>query len=111
VDLFLNKEVQLFVELLHETSAGGDRVILEILLAVSNICVAVEFCYEVFVLLSASKAARTLVIHLASRGNSVKRHHHHFLWLKHIDNLVDVVEDLDPNLFQFFGHQLRFEDD
>jgi len=103
--------MQHFVELVHEGSAGRDRVVFEILLAVRNIGVAVEFINELLVLLSTPESSGSLVIHFASWGYSIECHHDHLGGFEHVDERVDIVEDFEPDLLELLGHELGFEDD
>lgn len=99
------------VELVHEGSAGRDGVVFEIFLAVRDIGVAVELVDELLVLLRASEPPGSLVVHLAAWSHAVERHHDHLGGFEHVDERVDIVEDFDPDLLEFFGHELGLEDD
>jgi hypothetical protein len=103
--------MQHFVELVHEGSSGRNGVVLEVLLAVSDVSIAVEFGDELFVILRTPKPSGALVVHLAARSNAVQSHDYHFGGLEHVDEGIDVVENFDPNFLQLLGHELGLEND
>lgn len=107
--LFLNEKMKHLIELLHESSSWWNWVIFEVLLTICDISITVEFSNVLFVLFSRSKSSRTLVVHLASWGNTIKSHHYHFSWLDHVDKSIDIVEYFDPYFLKLFRHELGFE--
>ncbi len=110
-NFFLDEEVEHVIELFHEGSARRNGVVFEVFLTVSHVGVAVEAFDIVLIFLGTAETTSALVVHLAARGHSVEGHDDHLGGLDHGDDGVDVVEDFDPHFFEFFGHELRLEDD
>ena len=111
LDLLLYEKMQHFVELVHEGGSRRNGVVFEVLLAVCDVSIAIEFGDEILVLLRTPEASSALVVHLAPGGHSVQSHDNHLGGLEHIDERIDVVEYFDPNLLQLLGHELRLEND
>ena len=72
---------------------------------------SIKLLHELLVISSAFEPPGPLVVHFGAGSNSVEGHDDHFLGLEDVDNHVNVVEDLQPDLLKLFGQDLRLEND
>lgn len=111
LDLLQKKEVDHLVQLLHKPGPRGDGIILEILLTVRQISIPVKLPEVLLVVLRRPETPTPLVVHLAPRGHTVQGEHDGLGGLEQVNNRIDVIKDLYPNLLELLGHELRLKDD
>lgn len=111
LDLLQKKEVDHLVQLLHKPGPRRDGIVLEIFLTVRQISIPVKLLQVLLVVLRRPETPTPLVVHLAPGGDTVQREHDGLGGLEQVNNRIDVIKDLYPNLLELFGHELRLEND
>lgn len=98
------------VELPHEICAWSDTIVLELFVILTP-AIIFKPADQIFIVFSTSESPASLVVHLGSWGHTVKTQKQQLFGLNQVNNIADVIEDVEPDLFDLSGHDLCLEYD
>ena len=110
-NFFLNEKMDHFVQFLHKLSSRGNWIIFEIFLTISRtlLIISVESLNKLLVVTSALESSCSLIVHFWSWSDTIQSQENHLARFEQVDNCVDIVKNLNPNLFKLLWHDLCFE--
>lgn len=110
LNFFLNEKMNHLIQFLHEFGTWRNGVVFEILLTIGIFfIVPIKPFNKLFIISCTFKSSGSLIIHFGSWSDTIQSEEYHFIRLEKINDCVDVVKYLNPNLLELLWHNLSFE--